>query len=472
MKCYHCGCELTEKDFCSNCGADVSLYKKLMSLSNLYYNEGLEKASVRNLTGAVESLHQSLKLNKSNIEARNLLGLVYYEMGEVVAALSEWVISKNLDGESNIADDYMNELRNNPTRLDTMNQTMKKYNIALRYCQQGSLDLAVIQLKKVLSMNPNFIRAHQLLALLYLNTGNYSKAERELQKCARIDTGNTLTQRYLMEAQHMQIPGEDEAKHISEIPSSKEVVQYRSGNETIIQPVHSLQPKGAVSMLSIAIGAVLGIAIACFLILPARIQAINSSNKDRITAISEESDSKSAQLTEYEQQIADLTKEKKTLQSQIDSYQGTDSTVDSMNALMAATSTYLTSGASDIQTIAGYLEHVNPAKMGSSATAEFTELYNALIKLVGPRLASMYYRTGYSAYKQKDYDTAITDLTAAYQYDSTNGDALFYLGNCYYEKGNTDQAKKIYDQVINDFPGTRKASNSEAKIAEINNAAN
>ena len=127
MKCYHCGCELTEKDFCPNCGADVSLYKKLMSLSNLYYNEGLEKASVRNLTGAVESLHQSLKLNKSNIEARNLLGLVYYEMGEVVAALSEWVISKNLDGESNIADDYMNELRNNPTRLDTMNQTMKKY---------------------------------------------------------------------------------------------------------------------------------------------------------------------------------------------------------------------------------------------------------------------------------------------------------------------------------------------------------
>ena len=93
MKCYHCDCELTDQDTCPTCGADVALYKKLMSLSNLYYNEGLEKATVRNLTGAAESLHQSLKLNKGNIDARNLLGLVYYEMGEVVAALSEWVIS-------------------------------------------------------------------------------------------------------------------------------------------------------------------------------------------------------------------------------------------------------------------------------------------------------------------------------------------------------------------------------------------
>ena len=60
MKCYHCDCELTDQDTCPTCGADVALYKKLMSLSNLYYNEGLEKATVRNLTGAAESLHQSL----------------------------------------------------------------------------------------------------------------------------------------------------------------------------------------------------------------------------------------------------------------------------------------------------------------------------------------------------------------------------------------------------------------------------
>ena len=52
--------------------------------SNEYYNDALAKASVRDLSGAIESLKTSLKFNKLNIDARNLLGLIYFEMGEVV----------------------------------------------------------------------------------------------------------------------------------------------------------------------------------------------------------------------------------------------------------------------------------------------------------------------------------------------------------------------------------------------------
>ncbi len=92
MNCYNCGCHLSEYDYCTACGADVALYKRILAVSNMYYNEGLEKAGIRDLTGAVSSLRQSLKFNKNNVEARNLLGLVFFERGEVVAALSEWVI--------------------------------------------------------------------------------------------------------------------------------------------------------------------------------------------------------------------------------------------------------------------------------------------------------------------------------------------------------------------------------------------
>ena len=59
MRCYNCGCRLSEQDFCTNCGADVTLYKKIMRVSNMYYNEGLEKAGVRDLTGAVTSRGRS-----------------------------------------------------------------------------------------------------------------------------------------------------------------------------------------------------------------------------------------------------------------------------------------------------------------------------------------------------------------------------------------------------------------------------
>ena len=83
-----------------------------------------------------------------NIEARNLLGLVYFEMGETVDALSEWVISKNLQPEKNIADAYIEAVQNGPSQLENLNQAIKKYNQALVYCRQGSLDLALIQLRQ------------------------------------------------------------------------------------------------------------------------------------------------------------------------------------------------------------------------------------------------------------------------------------------------------------------------------------
>ena len=37
-------------------GTDVSIYKKTARVSDIYYNKGLEKARVRDLSGAIETL--------------------------------------------------------------------------------------------------------------------------------------------------------------------------------------------------------------------------------------------------------------------------------------------------------------------------------------------------------------------------------------------------------------------------------
>ena len=165
MECYNCGAELTKEDFCPDCGIDVSVYKKIIRTANLCYNEGLARAFIRDLTGAAEYLKACLRYNKNHKEARNLLGLIYFEMGETVEALSQWVISKNLHPRDNIAARYLDEVQKNPAKLEAVNLTIKKYNQALTYCRQNSCDLAVIQLKKVLSLNPKLVKGHQLLAL-------------------------------------------------------------------------------------------------------------------------------------------------------------------------------------------------------------------------------------------------------------------------------------------------------------------
>lgn len=310
-------------------------------MSNRFYNDGLEKAGVRDLTGAINSLRQSLKFNKNNIEARNLLGLVYFETGEVVAALSEWVISKNMRPEKNIADDYINMLQSNATRLDAINQTIKKYNQALVYCNQDSKDLAIIQLKKVLSLNPKFIRAHQLLALLYMDSEQWDRAERELHKCMDIDRNNTLTLRYLKEVETQLTP--DENSKQTGRRKKDDAVRYQSDNEIIIQPLNVKEQKsaGISSLINIAIGLVIGLAVMYFLVVPAAVSNANNEAQKTIADIGNQLDTKTSRIQELETQMEALQTENDTLNQELQGYVGADGTLQTIDSLLAAATTYL-----------------------------------------------------------------------------------------------------------------------------------
>ena len=460
MICYNCGCRLSEKNFCTGCGADVTLYKKIMFASNRFYNEGLDKASVRDLSGAITSLRESLKLNKNNIEARNLLGLVYYERGEVVAALSEWVISKNIKEDKNIADDYINMIQNNPGRLETFNQTVKKYNQALLYCQQDSLDLAVIQLKKVLSMNPRFLQARQLLSLLYINNQDWDKAKKELDKCIKIDANNTMTLRYIKEVESM-MPSEEER-----VKKKKEAIVYQSGNDTVIQPVGKKEIVGFQTLLNIIIGVVIGVGVAWYLVVPARVQHAQSQVNEQLKSVSEQLDAKTVQVDELTQQINDLTKEKDSLSSSLNEAQGVNVAVEANTDLIEATLMYMNKTA-DEQTIAEELELIDQDYLDNDATESFKTLYQTILEAVGPVVAKGYYNTGYEAFRTEEYDTAIENLEKAFKYDATNGEALYNLAQSYNRGGDTDKAVETYKKVIELFPNTEKARKSENYIKEL-----
>lgn len=201
MNCMNCGTRLADMDldYCPHCGFNVLIQKKVDYLSKYYYNQGLEKASIRDLSGAITCLRQSLTYNKRNIQARNLLGLVYFETGEVVAALSEWVISKNLQSVKNLASEYIDKLQSNPNKLEAINETIKKYNHALTLCREGHEDMAAIQLKKILAQNSKLIKGYHLLALIQIRDKEWNKARRTLRRAARIDKTNTTTLRFLRE---------------------------------------------------------------------------------------------------------------------------------------------------------------------------------------------------------------------------------------------------------------------------------
>ena len=171
--------------------------RRNQQIANSFYNLGLEKSRIRDLSGAAQCLKKSLHFNKYQTDARNLLGLIYYENGEVADALVQWVISLNLQPEDNLADHYLDEIQRKPGQLERESQNVKTFNQALWHAQNGSDDLAILQLARVVESNPHFVKAHLLLALLYMGREDYNKAGRSLYKILQIDKSNQKALYYM-----------------------------------------------------------------------------------------------------------------------------------------------------------------------------------------------------------------------------------------------------------------------------------
>lgn len=432
-------------------------YNKIIRLSNTLYNVGLEKAKVRDLSGAAESLRKSLRFNKSNIPARNLLGLVYFEMGETVDALSEWVISRSLQPENNAAEQYLDSIQSNRAQLNTVNQTIKKYNQALLYCQQGSRDLAVIQLKKVLSMNPKLVKGHQLLALLYMQENRYEQAKKELRAAGRIDANNTTTLRYLKEV-NMRLHGEQPSgKHSRK--EREEQVAYQSGNETIIQPAGFKDNSGIMTIVNIAIGIVIGVAIAFFLIMPGIRQDATSDAKKAEVEANNNLATKNQEIKKLESNIEKLKDEIKDLE---DKEEGAQQVTGTYDKLIEGYHAY---AQENIEAAGTALAEVKPELLSVSAKAVYDEINS---KVNEQYIASIYAK-GETAYNNQRFDEAVAELekVVKIQEDYEDANAVYYLAQSYRKLEDIENAKKYYQRMVELRPGTERARTSQNYLNEM-----
>lgn len=308
MNCMNCGAFLMDKelDYCPNCGCNVLIQKKVDYLSRQYYNQGLEKASVRDLSGAISCLKQSLIYNKHNIQARNLLGLVYFETGEVVAALSEWVISKNLQSNRNLATEYINKLQANSNKLEAINETIRKYNDALNLCREGHEDMAAIRLKRILTQNPKLIKGYHLLALIQMKEGEYNKARRTLRKAARIDKTNTTTLRFLREIDEQtgvttKLERQNKKRIFRNGAAAKRESDGNEGEVVIQTPAYKEQSKISLFFM-LATGFAAGLLAFYLLAVPAIRQGIYREANQQIVEYSDAVSSQGAELTKAQSQ--------------------------------------------------------------------------------------------------------------------------------------------------------------------------
>lgn len=453
MRCFSCQSEIGEENICPACGNDQTVYKKILNASNAAYNEGLGRAKIKDLSGAADVLQKSLRFNKYNTDARNLLGLVYFEVGQTVLAIKEWVLSKNLQPENNLADEYLAKVQK-PGVLNKLDAVTQKYNQALEYCRNGSRDLARIQLKRVISDSPNMVSAYQLLALILMQDGKYAEARKYISQAGKIDYKNAQTMAYAREIRRVYQNSTKKKKK----RKAADPIDFNETAEVTYTPrnqfVELLDSAGA-GILNVVIGAIIGILAAIFLIVPTMRQNANSSAANALVSANQEAADSANNVATLQNRVEDLEEE-------LSNYTGKGDMQTSYEKLLEAKTKM---DEEDTDAAIAAIDTVNRELLSDNGKA----MYDALYATVNEAKVTKSYEEGMDAYDRNKFDEAAPLLQIVVDADPRydDGYALYHLAECYEGMGDNEKAVQYYTQFVNEFPGTKRATLSKNKIEEL-----
>ena len=318
--------------------------------------------------------------------------------------------------------------------------------------------MAIIQLKKAIAVHPTYVKAYQLLALLYLKTEQYTAARQVLRTAHKLDTTDDFTLRYMHELN--QIRKNRTVKFKENEKKDQQTVTYNIGNETIIQPVSTnfKERTGLHTVLNMLIGLVVGVAVMWFLVMP----AVNSSRQKELNK----------QTVEFSDQIATQDAQISALKKELEEYRSTseesenakatgESTQESYEIVMNIYKHYSDSDMSNAAMVEELIK-VNPDSLGTIGL----ERYNEMTGKLYPKQCEKIYSEAKDNFDAENYKDAISKLTQILQMDEGYGDgaAKLLLAQSYEKSGDKDQANALYQKLVEDYKDTDIATSAQAAL--------
>ncbi len=432
----------------------MDIARRCIYISNSYYNIGLKLAQEKNLTGAADNLKKALKFNKRNTDARNLLGLIYYHIGEASDALVQWVLSLNLQPQNNDADRYLNDLQRQSGLLDSYGQAILKFNQALELSQSGTDDLAILQLAKVTETHKSYMRAHLLLGLLYMETGDYPKAYRSFQNVLRIDRGNSLAIRCIEELKSYQKSSKGSKKSLTKVISPENAKE----DSDIIIPKPYKEHQALLTASNVLIGLLIGIASVVFIYLPVKEAAISKEYNKQVINVSQQLSGANKTLKQKAEEEEVLNQEMSHIQSEMESInEVNDNKRLTLQNLMGAIRAY---DAGNIEKAAGLYAKINPnfiedvtdTEESAESTVSPTEYYNELKTYFDNDGYVTITHNGDRLYEDQDYQGAMDLYDLSISVHPENPVAIYKKGLCYFQMGDRKKANEMFTQVIDNYP--------------------
>lgn len=455
MKCPNCGYLFENGRVCQKCNSDIYLYIKTVNASTRLYNKALELAQTVDLSEAEINLEKSIEFNKYNVDARNLLGIVYLEKGKVGDALKEWVISSSIKKENNRASEYVENLYKNARSMDKMNDAVRMYNKSIVHIKNGSVDLAIIGLKKALGFNKKLVDAYNLLGLCYIETKKYNTAKKYLNKAIKIDSNNEITKKYISYINSLNKSNKNNPEDV-EIEDNTD----KKNNLTYREHKKRFSPIGRGEIIAFLIGGICTTLLLFTLVVPSMVENRDNHINNLTNSLNENG------VEGSKNDIDSLIKENDTLKNQVNELQNKVDSQENMSKLDNAIS---------LMNDGNYLDSANTLLNINKdlLSDEYISKYEETVQNLYPKVSKDLFNDGKRDFINNNFSKAQISLENCLKF--ANGedfvdDTIYYLGKIAEKNSDFETAKLYYERVLSEFPNSNQAINAENSINNILNS--
>lgn len=425
--------------------------RKNIRISNAFFNLALEYAEQNNLYYSAILLKKSILFDKKNIDSRNLLGLIYYTEGEIVDALIQWVVSNNIVKNNNLATYFIDCVQNDPN-YNQLKDSIKYYNAAIDDINQERNDLAMMHLNKAIELNPQYVKALTLLALLQLQIKENIKAGSNLYLAQKIDNGNFVINKLMNYALKVTNKKEIRDKKLSNLYSKKKIEE-----DDAIIPNKYIKISTSQKIIFSLIGVFVGFLCYHKIVLPMIRISYESNSTSQIITYAD-------RLNDLNKEINDLTKEKNELQNNYDYVNTRLQNYEEQNKNFTFRFETLNSVISlfDQGQIAEaarlYISIENKEQITDETLVALLNAARSRIEGLGSEKLT---NLGTDSWNANNKDQAISYYTLSLNLDPDNPETMFLLARLYQSLNRIEEANSLFDKVIAEHPDSNYARRSK-----------
>lgn len=347
-----------------------------------------------------------------------------------------------------------------PNLPDNIKNSIILYNKALESMRSNSEDIAIIELKKAIAINPDFHEAINLLGLCYCIINDYAKASEMFQRVIAAEHNSIKAKEYLNSLDSYS--GNGNSTDMMKKNSKKDAMAAGKQNKARQNKITAYFDGWKAGFLKCAAGFIAGILVmAVFNMLnkPAVDDYIStSSDMDNTNAAAEEN------LNENDEtRYKELENRCNNLQSSLDA---ANQEIDYFNNVRKLFEIENLASSNKYEEAAEMLVLLKTIEFKDIEKRKFDRLYEQVI----PKAVSNIFNEGYKLYNSMKYQEAIEKLTKiqVYGIDVPYMDrVLYYIGKSYMSLDDSRNALITFESVVKNFPESVYAGYSNNWINQL-----